>query len=56
MEHKIYENEEIKNIFTALGVSMGTEEVDKALNIEKLRYHKIVMRRMRMLMVVILQP
>ena len=42
MEHKIYENEEIKNIFTALGVSMGTEEDDKALNIEKLRYHKIV--------------
>jgi DNA gyrase subunit B len=42
MEHKIYENEEIKNIFTALGVSMGTEEDDKALNIEKLRYHKII--------------
>jgi len=42
MEHKIYENEEIKNIFTALGVSIGTAEDDKALNIEKLRYHKVV--------------
>lgn len=42
MEHKIYENEEIKNIFTALGVMMGTEEDSKALNINKLRYHKIV--------------
>ncbi len=42
MEHKIYENEEIKNIFTALGVKIGTEEDDKALNMEKLRYHKIV--------------
>jgi len=42
MEHKIYENEEIKNIFTALGVSIGTEEDDKALNLDKLRYHKIV--------------
>jgi DNA gyrase subunit B len=42
MEHKIYENEEIKNIFTALGVSIGTEEDSKALNIEKLRYHKII--------------
>jgi DNA gyrase subunit B len=42
MEHKIYDNEEIKNIFTALGVFMGTEEDSKALNIEKLRYHKIV--------------
>ncbi|HIB84766.1 MAG TPA: DNA topoisomerase IV subunit B, partial [Chromatiaceae bacterium] len=42
MEHKIYENEEIKNIFTALGVTIGTEEDSKALNIEKLRYHKIV--------------
>ncbi len=39
MEHKIYENEEIKNMFTALGVSIGTEEDAKALNIEKLRYH-----------------
>jgi len=42
MMHKIYENEEIKNIFTALGVSIGTEEDSKALNIAKLRYHKIV--------------
>ena len=42
MEHKIYENDEIKNIFTALGVSIGTAEDDKALNIDKLRYHKII--------------
>lgn len=42
MEHKIYENEEIKNIFTALGVSIGTAEDAKALNMEKLRYHKVV--------------
>ena len=42
MEHKIYENEEIKNMFTALGVSIGTPEDPKALNITKLRYHKIV--------------
>jgi DNA gyrase subunit B len=42
MEHKIYENEEIKNMFTALGVKMGTPEDDKALNIEKLRYHKVI--------------
>jgi DNA gyrase subunit B len=42
MEHKIYENEEIKNMFTALGVSIGTPEDDKGLNIEKLRYHKVV--------------
>ena len=42
MEHKIYENEEIKNIFTALGVTIGTEEDSKALNLIKLRYHKIV--------------
>ena len=42
MEHKIYENEEIKNIFTALGVHRGTEADDKALNMEKLRYHKII--------------
>ncbi|MEO1050789.1 MAG: DNA topoisomerase (ATP-hydrolyzing) subunit B [Bacteroidota bacterium] len=41
-EHKIYENEEIKNIITALGVSFGTEEDDKALNMVKLRYHKII--------------
>ncbi len=42
MEYKIYENEEIKNIYTALGVFKGTAEDDRALNIEKLRYHKIV--------------
>ena len=42
MEHKIYENEEIRNIFTALGVSVGTEEDQKALNISRLRYHKII--------------
>ncbi|MGJ1268491.1 DNA topoisomerase (ATP-hydrolyzing) subunit B [Sphingobacterium spiritivorum] len=42
MEHKIYENEEIKNMFTALGVSVGTADDAKALNLEKLRYHKIV--------------
>ncbi len=42
MEHKIYENEEIKNIFTALGVTIGTEEDEKALNLAKLRYHKLI--------------
>ncbi|HLT86713.1 MAG TPA: DNA topoisomerase (ATP-hydrolyzing) subunit B [Sphingobacterium sp.] len=42
MEHKIYENEEIKNMFTALGVSVGTAEDSKALNLDKLRYHKII--------------
>lgn len=42
MQHKVFENEEIKNMFTALGVSIGTEEDSKALNLEKLRYHKIV--------------
>jgi DNA gyrase subunit B len=42
MLHKIFENEEIKNIFTALGVSIGTEEDTKEINLEKLRYHKIV--------------
>ncbi|MFD0763877.1 DNA topoisomerase (ATP-hydrolyzing) subunit B [Mucilaginibacter lutimaris] len=42
MEHKIYENEEIKNMFTGLGVSIGTPEDAKALNMSKLRYHKIV--------------
>lgn len=41
-EYKIYENEEIKNMFTALGVSVGTPEDPKALNLTKLRYHKIV--------------
>ncbi|PWH87158.1 DNA topoisomerase (ATP-hydrolyzing) subunit B [Brumimicrobium oceani] len=42
MQHKIFENEEIKNIYTALGVRVGTDEDAKALNTEKLRYHKIV--------------
>jgi len=42
MPHKIFESEEIKNIFTALGVTIGTEEDSKALNIDKLRYHKII--------------
>ncbi|MEX2595474.1 MAG: DNA topoisomerase (ATP-hydrolyzing) subunit B [Salibacteraceae bacterium] len=42
MQHRIFENEEIKNIYTALGVRVGTEEDSKALNIEKLRYHKVV--------------
>ncbi|MCK9616664.1 MAG: DNA topoisomerase (ATP-hydrolyzing) subunit B [Lentimicrobiaceae bacterium] len=42
MQHRIFENEEIKNMFTALGISIGTEEDTKALNMDKLRYHKIV--------------
>jgi DNA gyrase subunit B len=42
MEHKIYENEEIKNMFTGLGVSIGTPEDAKGLNFSKLRYHKII--------------
>jgi len=42
MPYRVFENEEIKNMFTALGVSVGTEEDERALNIEKLRYHKIV--------------
>jgi DNA gyrase subunit B len=42
MQHKIFENEEIKNIYTALGVSLGTEEDERALNLTKLRYHKVV--------------
>jgi len=41
-EHKIYENEEIKNMITALGVSFGTAEDNKALNLTKLRYHKVI--------------
>ncbi|MFT2011415.1 DNA topoisomerase (ATP-hydrolyzing) subunit B [Pontibacter sp. 13R65] len=41
-EHRIYENEEIKNMITALGVSFGTPEDDKALNMQKLRYHKVI--------------
>jgi DNA gyrase subunit B len=42
MYHKVFENEEIKNIYTALGVRLGTEEDERALNLEKLRYHKVV--------------
>ncbi|RQO34500.1 DNA topoisomerase (ATP-hydrolyzing) subunit B [Chryseobacterium sp. KBW03] len=42
MLHKVYDNEEIRNIYTALGVSVGTEEDSKALNMAKLRYHKVV--------------
>lgn len=42
MQHKIFDNEEIRNIYTALGVTIGTMEDSKALNIEKLRYHKII--------------
>ncbi|WP_166967943.1 DNA topoisomerase (ATP-hydrolyzing) subunit B [Yeosuana marina] len=42
MVHKVFENEEIKNIFTALGVTIGTEDDSKALNLSKLRYHKVV--------------
>ena len=42
MEHKIYENEEIRNMYTALGVTVGTEEDPKALNMSKLRYHKLI--------------
>ncbi len=42
MEHKIYENEEIRNIFTAMGVTIGTPDDPKALNITKLRYHKLI--------------
>ena len=42
MQHRIYESEEIKNIFTALGVNIGTDEDSKALNISGLRYHKII--------------
>ena len=42
MQHKVFENEEIKNMFTALGVSIGTEEDPRALNLSKLRYHKVV--------------
>jgi DNA gyrase subunit B len=42
MQHKVFESDEIKNIFTALGVTFGTDEDSKAVNMEKLRYHKIV--------------
>ena len=41
-EHRIYENEEIKNMITALGVSFGTPDDHKALNLEKLRYHRVI--------------
>ena len=41
-QHRVFENEEIRNIYTALGVSVGTEEDSKALNVDKLRYHKII--------------
>ncbi|WP_299673841.1 DNA topoisomerase (ATP-hydrolyzing) subunit B [uncultured Tenacibaculum sp.] len=42
MQHKVFENEEIKNMFTALGITIGTEEDPRALNLSKLRYHKVV--------------
>jgi DNA gyrase subunit B len=42
MDHKIYDNEEIRNMFTGMGVSKGTSEDERALNIDKLRYHKII--------------
>jgi len=42
MEHKIYENEEIRNMYTALGVTVGTADDPKALNLAKLRYHKLI--------------
>jgi DNA gyrase subunit B len=42
MEHKVFESEEIRNIYTALGVTIGTEEDSKALNLSKLRYHKVI--------------
>lgn len=42
MQHKVFESEEVKNIFQALGVTVGTEEDSKALNVSKIRYHKIV--------------
>lgn len=42
MQHKVFDSDEIKNIYTALGVTIGTDEDSKALNIEKLRYHKII--------------
>lgn len=42
MDHKIFESEQIRNIYTALGVTVGTEEDSKALNLSKLRYHKVI--------------
>ena len=43
MQHKVFENEEIKNMFKALGVSIGTDDDSRELNLEKLRYHKVVL-------------
>lgn len=43
MQHRVFDSEEIKNIYTALGVTIGTEDDSKALNLNKLRYHKIVL-------------
>ena len=42
MQHKVFDSDEIKNIYTALGVTVGTEEDAKALNLSKLRYHKVI--------------
>jgi DNA gyrase subunit B len=42
MQHRVFDNEEIKNMFTALGISIGTEEDSKALNLDRLRYHKVI--------------
>jgi len=42
MQHKVFDSEEIKNMFTALGVTIGTDEDSKALNLDKLRYHKVI--------------
>jgi DNA gyrase subunit B len=42
MQHRVFENEEIRNMFTALGISIGTDEDSKALNLDKLRYHKVI--------------
>ena len=42
MQHRVFDSEEIKNIYTALGVTIGTEEDSKALNLDKLRYHKVI--------------
>lgn len=42
MQHRVFENEEIRNMFTALGISIGTEDDSKALNLDKLRYHKVI--------------
>ncbi len=42
MDHRVFESEEIRNIYTALGVTVGTEEDSKALNLSKLRYHKVI--------------